>query len=1288
MDEKKIQHSYVMEFLCRREEEGGLGYRSVSVNTVSNDLFIPSVLAEFVSNSVPETWERLLREFNHDEQALLSELKTAVLDSMMDYQNVAIFLNNKKTISFHGEQIPLFYVSGTELSGDDDFEKNIFCAVEESSHTVRLGAEKLYTVRPDITFYLNGIYLGYMELKAVSMGQTAMNEGRQKVVKDYLSTVKAFVQREKTDPSVGKQRKRTLAIYEKAIHLVTSDCNETYVMRNIAHHYNAARQAFAQSVPQTVVAVAPQVVKDFKEYPISSQMLSQKERFEEVMRALYAKKMVEKEILYYNFIKYKYVKKDGQKSRTTNTGQLICPRPKQKFGCDKIMGRIREMLDHEQEPDYYTDKLRRELLALGIPVAKTEEIILKRQLHHNNKYVYSLLLQYAAGFGKSNIIGWTALQLKDYRYNGVYAYDKVLLVVDRLQLRDQLDTTMMNMNIDKSMFVEATDKDTFIKALGEQQRIIVVNIQKFLDLQDAISASGTKLRKMRVAFLIDEIHRSNFGDNNKEMLDLFSRLQETFTTDGGTYLRKNLLIGFTATPSDETLVRFGEFRSVTTPPLWIPFDCYSMREAIADGYILDPTKHIIPFTVPVDFELPEGVDPDTDDAAAVSENKEKVYAFEPRMRKIATFIVDRLVSLVYGKIRGEGKAMLAVSTIPNAIKYCHIIRELYAKKCEEKLYSRYKDAPIAIVYSDSQAYEPCASLNGGLSEETVIQNFRNAKNGIIIVVDKLQTGFDEQKLHTLFLDKEIKDINAIQTISRVNRTCNYKEECHVVDCSWQNVNVENIKTAFKKFCDMVVSQFSPEEEVKNIKRLYGLMTQGAAAVPYTAWFSRFQKEREDVDFVLEMEDSIRKWIKQCFAKEEAARKYNEENDTKPGDADWQDEYNFARDLRMYVGQYGSSIESLRDVYTISQKYTDKVFLSFWQKYCAIYRDATKKDKPDGGYYYEVVDSSELPGITLVDNPEDTENGGGKHKPAEHSKPSKPKEKSMEEILRILQKLNAVESMNAQQAQLWLKEIGLMFQYMKQDGQLCAILKDEQFGEEEKLEKYHKAQGRYKRTELKNRTDFPQVERFKKMLDDNVEQLYHIFINDLKNVENEDSDFDYDTTEHELTENKKFSLKDFIDREMEGRAKAVPFTPVISTDESLGTMAAESIDVSRLPEEERIDLLRRAIVILQDYNPKKSPFNKQRHWESLFRIAADHGFVIDGTPGYEQFKRFVDTMNLRDLPAPLTVSVLERYNVGVYAQDFSEWTSEGLTGNKLKEFEDIKQVAELFEEKVKLVAKRR
>ena len=1122
MNEQKIQHEYVMEFLCRLEDQGGLGYRNVSNIVVSNDLFIPSIMGEFVRNSQPETWARLLRKFGNDEQALQTALKDKVKETLLDAQNVATYINGHKSITFEGEKVWLFYVSGTELKGDEEFKQNIFCAVEESSHTLKVDEVKLYTIRPDIMFFVNGIYIGYMELKSSTKGQTARVNGRQKVAKDYLATLKALTEQEKCDAKAMKQRKEVMAIYEKAIHLTASDCNETYVMRGISQFFDVAHQGFTSEPAKTVDELTPFVLEPFKIYPVTTSAQTEKQRFEEVMRALYDKKMIEKEILYYNFIEYKYVKKEGAKERTSNTGRLIAPRPKQKFGCDKIMGRITEMLDHEKEPGYYINKLRTYLQSQGITPQKIEEIILLRERYFNNKFVYSLLLQYAAGFGKSNIIGWTALQLKDYRYEGVHAYDKVMIVVDRLQLRDQLDTMMMNMNIDKSMFVEATDRDTFINALDGKLRIIVVNIQKFLDLQDALSAAGKKLKKMRVAFLIDEIHRSNSGENNQEMIDLFARLQETFNVGGQTVVKKNLLIGFTATPSEETLAKFGEFRSALTKPMWIPFDCYTMREAIEDGYILDPTKAIIPYAVPVDFQLPEELQDSDEDDINIVLRKDRVYSYEPRMRKIAEFIVHRLVSLVYKKIRGEGKAMLAVRSIPNAIKYFNIIRSLYAQKCQEPAFEKYKDAPIVIIYSDDQKNESCATLNGGVSEEKVIQNFRQAKNGLIIVVDKLQTGFDEPKLHTLFLDKEISDINAIQTISRVNRTCKYKDDCHIVDCSWHNVNVGNIRQAFNKFCDMAISDFNPEFETQSVAHTYRLLQ---SSDPFLQWFSRYQHEREDTHFVLEMEDGIRQWIEQCFYQEALAKKYNEDNNLKPSDADYHPVTNPARDLRGFVGHYFSGIRLLDGVFVIDPKYYDEVFLMFWQIYCHIYREVNQQTE-DEPYEYEVIDSDEEPGITLVDDDGSGNGGGGHRGPRGGSGSQPPKGKSMDEVLAILQRLHETEQLTAEQAQIWLREIGLMFDYIKSDSEFCAFAKDDNYSEDEKLAEYKKVQGRYRRS-LKNRPDFAQVERFKQMIADNVEQLFAIFMADLRNVENGDSDFDYDTT-NQTPRQGGFSMEDLME----------------------------------------------------------------------------------------------------------------------------------------------------------------
>lgn len=149
----------------------------------------------------------------------------------------------------------------------------------------------------------------------------------------------------------------------------------------------------------------------------------------------------------------------GQKEVKNELGRLISPRPKQKFGTDKIMAKIDEFLAHEQEPDYFEKLLEKQLV--GVSEAKKRELLEKRRTYSNNKNVYSLLMQYAAGFGKSNIIGWSALQLKDLRrldHDGKmqYVYDKIMIVVDRLQLRSQIDSLMLNMNIDRRMVLEAT----------------------------------------------------------------------------------------------------------------------------------------------------------------------------------------------------------------------------------------------------------------------------------------------------------------------------------------------------------------------------------------------------------------------------------------------------------------------------------------------------------------------------------------------------------------------------------------------------------------------------------------------------------------------------------------------------------------------------------------------------------------------------------------------------------------------------------------------------------------
>lgn len=1083
--ETRIQDEYIMKFLCRSEQEGGLGYRDTAPSIVSADLFIPSQLGEFIESANPLVWKSLMEKFGHDRQALQNALKEDIRQRLLNSSNVATFLNKNRTITFEGETVPLFFVSNTDLNGDKDFNKNIFAVVQEMPYNVVCDGMTIKRLRPDISFFINGIFLCYLELKSVTNGQTAARQGRGKIICDYLECVQDMTERERLKPEeVRADRKSTLQIFERGIHLVATDVNETYMLRGIANFYDEARKGFYDrnlSIPQ----IRPMIEKEFKLYPELNSLLPEDKRFESTMRNIYSKKMIEKEIIYYNFLQYNYKKEsNGKRIRISNTGTLIAPRPKQKFGVDKLMRRVSEMLDKEIDPDYYVRRLRAELELLGVGTTQIDDIIRRHEAFTNNKYVYSLLLQYAAGFGKSNIIGWTALQLKDLRYDDQWAYDKILIVVDRLQLRDQLDEMMYNMNIDKSMFIEATNQQTFVEALAHPtKRIIVVNIQKFMELQSAINRSHKRLDKMRVAFLIDEIHRSNTGENNKEMLNIFERLQQTIChVAEGAHERKkkNLIIGFTATPSPKVLARFGELKSDRTHiPLWVPFDSYTMKEAIKDGYILDPTEHIIKVSKPMHFEMPGGVDPN-EDTRPMTIRKIDIYRNSERMEELSHFIVNRLVSLVYGKIHGTGKAMLAVSSVPNAIAYCNLIREYMRRKCEDSKYSRYKDAPVSIVYSDSQEYPPCSSMNLGKSEEQVIKDFKQAKNGLMIVVDKLQTGFDEKKLHTLFLDKEISGINAIQTISRVNRKCKYKEDCHVIDLSWHNVNVKNIREAFQEFCDTVISDFNPENASSELDGYYRDLSTSAV---YERWFNDYRVRKDEVSFILQMEDGIRQWIRIQF--ERAAQEQDTSDDIVEAP-------NEARRIRRVVGKYGSILMMLDEVYEIDKKYYDTVFLKFWETYCRIYRSMMTGNDGNNVIHPDVEVDDEIPGITIFEVAETVEDNDSDEMGEDNGSSINPNNTPSYNLLQLIQRWNRTEQLTAEEIQKWRDEILKMFEDFHSDARFMAKIEDDNFTSDQKYEAYLQKLNVFRRG-LSRRTDIEKVQLLKTLLQENAGQLYDMFV---------------------------------------------------------------------------------------------------------------------------------------------------------------------------------------------------
>ncbi len=1101
MTELELQSEYVMDFFCRRQD--GLGFREVKNNAVSPDLFIPADLLEFLKGNSRKQWQNLLRksDYNGDEQKLLRTIMNTIREKIEASANVAIFLNKNRTITFEGETLQLIYVSGTELRGDEDFKKNIFSAVEEMTYSFHHEGKKVFAFRPDLSFFINGIFLGYAELKSNFTNQTARSNGRNKVTTDYLEAVWEYTKIANGNDVSQTLRRRMLRPFEKSIHLVTTDINDTFVLRNPGQFFDETKRGFQEGTI-SISSFRPILESVFKPLPtVADVETAPRVRFEEAMRSLYSKKMIEKEILYYNFMAYTYktvtVKENGKKIKKKEykdkTGRLICPRPKQKFGCDRIIDRVQEFLDHESEPNYFINKLRAELTALNAPQKLIDRVVAERESYCNNKYVYSLLLQYAAGFGKSNIIGWTALQLKDLRHNGEWVYDKILLVVDRLQLRDQLDSMMLNMNIDKAMFVEATDQDTFVAALSDKRRIIVVNIQKFWELKNAIEKAGKSFTDKRVAFLIDEVHRSNTDDVHQEMLSAFDELQDIFDEDGGFITRgstkKNLIVGFTATPSDRVLARFGEFhRGSNFNQLWKPFDTYTMKEAIADGYILDPTKHIIPVPAKMYFELPDGLRQLVEEAlrsgidGKIVLAKKQIYEDHKRQEAIAKFIVNRLLTQIYGKIRGQGKAMLAVTSIPIAIEYCKLIRRLMAEKTASGTFAKYADAPVAIVYSDSQKYEKCASINDGVSEDKVIDNFKTAKNGLIIVVDKLQTGFDEPKLHTLFLDKEIRDINAIQTISRVNRTTKYKEECHIIDFSFGNVNEKNIRDAFAKFCGMVVTDFDPIREKAVVDEIY----RSLIAQPiYGKWFERYRSTKGDKEantaLCLEMDADIRAWIKNMI---DAQTAYIQDVQAQSKEIDTAIADDAAKALKKAVSRYNSRMVLLQSVIELDPKFSDADFIDFWQRYCFIYNSMLEKNDTLGSIKTSFDGNLGLLVSEEIEVGETGEPGGEPSEPTPLRPSRTGRNPGLAGIFDTLARMNADEQEREQEMRFWLAQTDALYSFLKADGKFMAMLRSENFTREQIEKEYNKLIRRFLR-----QTEHAKV---KKLIDENKEMFLEEF----------------------------------------------------------------------------------------------------------------------------------------------------------------------------------------------------
>jgi len=425
------------------------------------------------------------------------------------------------------------------------------------------------------------------------------------------------------------------------------------------------------------------------------------------------------------------------------------------------------------------------------------------------------LIQHSAGSGKSNSIAWTAYRLASlHNDTNEPVFTSVVIVTDRRNLDAQLQETITGFD---HMFgsVCAIDEKKSSKdlrdALNAGKRIIVTTLQKFPVIYEEVDDTTDK----RFAIIVDEAHSSQTGssaiklkaaladvsDALKEYAELEGKAEDELLDDNDRLVRemiahgrhKNLsFFAFTATPKGATLEMFG---TEWNDGSYHPFHVYSMRQAIEEGFILDVLQNYTTYRTCYQIAKNTKDNPDVPQSKALKTIKKYEELHPYNIQQKSAIIVETFRNVTKQKIKGKGKMMVVTSSRLAAVRYYHEIKNYLES-------NGYNDVEILAAFSgsikdpdDKRDIEWTESKLNGVNESQTKQIFHDEGN-ILIVAEKYQTGFDEPLLHTMIVDKKLRGVKAVQTLSRLNRTHPDKQDTFILDF----VNSkEDILKAFQPF---------------------------------------------------------------------------------------------------------------------------------------------------------------------------------------------------------------------------------------------------------------------------------------------------------------------------------------------------------------------------------------------------------------------------------------------------------------------------------------------------------
>lgn len=477
----------------------------------------------------------------------------------------------------------------------------------------------------------------------------------------------------------------------------------------------------------------------------------------------------------------------------------------------------------------YISKQTTESISLvnGKKVTKTKTILIFPRYHQldvveklvadtkKTKEGRNYLLQHSAGSGKSNEIAWLTYRLASlHNEEDKEMFQSVFVITDRRVLNKQLQNTILGFEHYEGQIATITDKDNsevLKNAINDKKKIIITTLHRFPLIYKELDNHKGK----QFAIIVDEAHSSQSGKSAEKLkaalADTEESLREWAEIEGKTeeeiidemeHLSELLTQGqhknqyfyaFTATPKPKTLRTFGEWKG----DKFDAFHHYSMRQAIDEGFILDVLQNYT--TIETSYKI----------AKIITENP--MFEEPPATKAVKDFhdnhqfVVEQKVALIVEKIRevtlrklnGKGKAMVVCPSRAHAVRYFLTMKEYCSLK-------GYTDVNPLVAFSGSVLYngmeytEPQLNSTEELkiSETALPMYFASDMFNVLIVAEKYQTGFDEPKLHSMFVDKKLKGVKAVQTLSRLNRCCGGKNDTYVLDFA---NTAESIKESFKPF---------------------------------------------------------------------------------------------------------------------------------------------------------------------------------------------------------------------------------------------------------------------------------------------------------------------------------------------------------------------------------------------------------------------------------------------------------------------------------------------------------